>query len=170
MAAERGRAQPKASRPNLSAGYLEPKLLPWSWAVERLIESSNYWIASTRPDGRPHARPVWGVWLDEAVWFSTGGLIGRNLRANPEVSVNLESGDETVILEGRVEITREPALLKRFVEAYNPKYTWSFTPDQVGDLYIARPRLAFAWICDGTGLDGGATFSATATRFEFPGG
>jgi len=28
-------------------------LLPWEWAVERLTESHNYWVATTRPEGRP---------------------------------------------------------------------------------------------------------------------
>ena len=30
-----------------------------------------------RSDGRPHTRPVWGVWLDGAFWFSTGSLADR---------------------------------------------------------------------------------------------
>ncbi|MEI6136703.1 MAG: pyridoxamine 5'-phosphate oxidase family protein [Chloroflexota bacterium] len=34
-------------------------------ALARLRTAMNYWIATTRPDGRPHAAPVWGVWLDD---------------------------------------------------------------------------------------------------------
>jgi hypothetical protein len=32
---------------------------------------------------------------------------------------------------------------------------------------IRRPRVVFAWLCDGSGLDGGASFSQAATRFRF---
>jgi len=34
----------------------------WSWALERLEKSHNYWIATSRPDGRPHLMVVWGIW------------------------------------------------------------------------------------------------------------
>ena len=39
-------------------------LLPWSFALERLEKARNYWVATTRPDGRPHTVPVWGVLVD----------------------------------------------------------------------------------------------------------
>ncbi len=29
----------------------------------------NYWICTTRPDGRPHSIPVWGFWLDGGLYF-----------------------------------------------------------------------------------------------------
>ena len=56
----------------------------WSWAVERLTSSRNYFAATVRPDGRPHSMPVWGVWLDDAFWFNTGGESrkAKNLAAN----------------------------------------------------------------------------------------
>ena len=41
-------------------------LLPWRWAVARLERSHDYWVATVRPDGRPHLTPVWGVWTDDA--------------------------------------------------------------------------------------------------------
>jgi len=42
-------------------------LLPWSFALERLEKARNYWVATTRPDGRPHTVPVWGVLVDGVV-------------------------------------------------------------------------------------------------------
>jgi hypothetical protein len=41
-------------------------LLPWSHAVERLEKAINYWVCIMRPDGRPHAVPVWGMWVEGA--------------------------------------------------------------------------------------------------------
>ena len=64
----------------------------------------SYWVTTTRADGRPHAMPVWGLWLDGALWFSSDpdSVKGRNLAARPDAVVHLESGDEVCILDGRV--------------------------------------------------------------------
>ena len=97
------------SRPGFAPGYgitAEPEgLLPWTWADERLAGARAYWVASTRPDGGPHAAPVWGLWLGDGVYFSTsrGSRKGLNLARDPRCVVHLESGDEVVIVEGRVE-------------------------------------------------------------------
>ena len=89
------------------------ELLPWTWAVEQLTSTRSYWVCTTRPDGRPHAAPVWGVWLDDAVWFSTApsSVKGRNIARDPRVVVHLESGDETVILEGEAKLPTDDAAL-----------------------------------------------------------
>ena len=44
------------------------------------------WVCSTRPDGRPHAMPVWALWIDGALWFSTdpSSYKARNLARSPE--------------------------------------------------------------------------------------
>jgi hypothetical protein len=119
------------------------------------------------PDGRPHSRPVWGVWLDGALYFSTGSRIGTNLRRQPGVSVHLESADQVVILEGTATFRDDASTLEAFVAAYNPKYNWDFTAADVGAVIEVRPRLAFGWLCDPTGLDRGALYNATGTRWSF---
>ncbi|MDQ3363669.1 MAG: pyridoxamine 5'-phosphate oxidase family protein [Actinomycetota bacterium] len=149
-------------------GHLDPVLLPWGWAAQHLAKARNYWIATTRPDGRPHCRPVWGVWLDGAFYFSTGSLAAENLAVNPEITVHLESGSEVVIVEGVAEEVAENALLRRVVDTYNPKYGWELDPDSLpGPFYAVRPRVAFGWVSDPSGLDGGAAFHGTATRWKF---
>ena len=40
--------------------------LPWSDVVEWLTAARNYWVCTTRADGRPHAMPVWGLWMDDS--------------------------------------------------------------------------------------------------------
>ena len=101
------------SRPSMPDGYGVPDtdegLLDWSWAVERLESALNYWFATTRPDGRPHAMPAWAVWLDGGLYFEGSPLTrrARNLAANPAVVVHLESGDEVVILEGEARRGRQ---------------------------------------------------------------
>lgn len=165
---KRGRAIERiADRPKMAAGYLQGGLLPWSWVDARLTRARNYWIATVTAKGRPYSRPVWAIWLDETLYFSTGESgTRRNLDRGTEVSVNLESGDECVILEGRAEVEQDVAHLRRVVGAYTTKYGWPMEP-KIGEWYAIAPRVVFAWISDGTGEDRGVTFSSTATRFRF---
>src|SRR5437660_10815397 len=89
--------------------------LPWSHARERLTGSRNYWICTVRPDGRPHSIPVWGFWLDDALYFGTSKTTrkARNLAHNPAVSVHLESGDDVIILEGTAVEVSDKAIVKK---------------------------------------------------------
>ncbi len=81
-------------------------LLPWSWAVERLRAARNFWVCTVRPDGRPHAMPVWGAWSGEALLFSSAVPSRKmvNLRLNPQVVVTTEEAENPVVIEGRAEI------------------------------------------------------------------
>ena len=166
------RAQPEASRPDLPDGYGVPTsdegMLPWSWAEERLIAAPLYWIGTTRPDGRPHASPIWGAWVDGAFWFegSPETRRGKNLAANPAIVVHLERGEDVVIVEGVAEVVRrpDPALAARVVDAFAAKYLAShgYKPDPAGwdrgGLYAVRPHVVIAW----------GQFPDTATRWRFP--
>jgi len=161
-------AAPVAERPNFPGYGIEQGaegMLDWAWVSERMAASRNYWIGSTRPDGRPHAAPVWGIWLDETLYFGSGpsSVKGRNLRANPAVVVHLESGDDCVIFEGTVEPVVRPdrAWFERFADAYEAKYG-GFRPEypEGEGTYRLRPRVAFAWT--------EKEYPKTATRWRFP--
>lgn len=158
-------ARPKTSRPHMP-GYgisrLKRGLLPWKWAVERLAKARNYFLATTRPGGRPHVMPVWGVWLDGAFWFSTGrqSRKARNLAAIRHCVVCPERGEEAVVLEGEaVEIVDRTAF-RRFAENYYAKYKWKVEPE-MGPVFAVRPRVAFGLI------EAGDKFTTTATRWTF---
>ena len=120
--------------------------LPWAWVEEQCTAARNYWICTTRPDGRPHAMPVWGLWLDDAVVFSTdpASVKARNFTARPDVVVHLESGDDAVIVEGRVE-PMDRSLLPAFLDAYEAKYDHRPTHEQTGGVYVVRPARVLAW-------------------------
>ncbi len=101
--------EPKVSHPYWPDALEKPSgansgLKPWSWALERLEQSHNYWIATSRPDGRPHLMLVWGLWWEDAFWFSTGPRTrkAKNLASNPRCAVGTEKADEAVIVEGIV--------------------------------------------------------------------
>ncbi|MEX1248957.1 MAG: pyridoxamine 5'-phosphate oxidase family protein [Anaerolineales bacterium] len=140
----------KPSRPDMPGyGIVGEKegagLLPWSFAEERMAKARNYWIGTVSPDGRPHAAPVWGLWHASAFYFSTGSHSrkGRNLAAQPAVSVHSESGDEAVMFEGHVEKVSDKALLKALDKAYKGKYG---LPMQVpGIIFQLNAERVFAW-------------------------
>ena len=135
-------------------------LLPWSWATERLGAARTYWICTTRADGRPHAVPVWGLWLKDAFWFSTGrtSAKARNLAQQPAAVIHLESGDETVILEGELE--EATGALETYADAYEAKYAYRpSTVDESNVTYVLRPRAAQTWTETG--------FPRDATRWVF---
>ncbi len=147
------RVTPRQSRPGMGEDYGIDQtkvdgMLSWDWLSERMATSHNYWLGTTYPDGRPHAMPIWGLWLDETFYFSTGrnSRKGRNLAANPEVVIHLESGDEVVVIEGTVEEFDDPALFARFVEEYNTKYSFKPEADPKNLYYRLKPRVAFAWL------------------------
>src|SRR5919202_1909913 len=98
---------------------------------------------SVEADGRPHAMPVWGVWLDCAVWFSThpGSVKGRNIARDPRIVAHLESGDDVAILEGRAEHPAAADKLDRFVDADDSKYGIRIdVGDRAMGIFVLRPR------------------------------
>lgn len=156
-----------AGRPLMPASYgIEPAdkgagLLNWEHVTERLTAARNFWICTTRGDGRPHAMPVWGLWMDDAVYFSTDAMSqkGRNLAARPQVVVHLESGDDVVIIEGRASKVDVPQLLARFVDAYDTKYGYRIDTDNPSfSVFAIEPVVAMAWL--------EADFPGGATRWQ----
>jgi PPOX class probable F420-dependent enzyme len=137
-------------------------LLDWGWATERLTQARNYWVATTHPDGRPHAMPVWGLWFEDVFYFSSSpdSRKARNLDANPAVVVHLESGDDVVIVEGDASRVIDEALLQRLGADYTRKYEFDVSFTGGRPLLAVRPRVAYAWQ--------ERDFPVTATRFTFP--
>ena len=149
-------------------GYVGSGRLTWLWATERLTRARNYWIATTRPDGRPHSRPVWGVWLDGVFYFSTGSLAAQNLTANHGISVHLESGSEVVIIEGLAETVSDVALVELVVNQYNEKYHWNVDPNNLpGPFYAVRPQTAFGWHFEESDINPESSALGNATRWRF---
>jgi nitroimidazol reductase NimA-like FMN-containing flavoprotein (pyridoxamine 5'-phosphate oxidase superfamily) len=146
-------------------GYGVPKsrtgLLSWAWAERRLAGSHNYWLITVRPNGRPHAMPVWGVWVDGAFHFSSGrrSRKTRNLRRNPRCIVCTERAHEAVIVEGVARTVRDPMRLARVARPYGVKYKPWALDTELGPVYTVRPRLVFAM--------SEKRFPTAATRWRF---
>jgi nitroimidazol reductase NimA-like FMN-containing flavoprotein (pyridoxamine 5'-phosphate oxidase superfamily) len=158
-------SEPKASRPRMPGyGIVDANsgkgLLPWSWARERLVNAHNYFLATVRPDGRPHSMPVWGVWVDDCFCFSTGAESqkARNLAANSYCVVSPEDAHDAVVVEGIAELARDATYLEHAAAAYFEKYKWKLEPS-MGPIFVVQPRVAYGLI--------EYEMTATATRWEF---
>lgn len=151
--------QPTRDRPEMPDGYGVDKaeaFVAWEEIEAALRESLHYWLATTRPDGRPHVVPRWGVWLDGSFWYdgSPNTVHVRNLKRKPECVLHLEDGWRATIVEGKSlmsdPITAE--LGERLAEEYARKYAPDYTPspdawsDEIaGGMRRIDPVKVLAW-------------------------
>ncbi len=140
---------PTASRPVFPDGYGAPKSMkgsvPWAWALKRLTDSHNYILTTVRPDGRPHSMIIWGIWLDNAYYFSTGSATqkAKNLAANPNCIVCNENVEEAVIVEGEGRELPAPDIPAPAFDVYLEKYGWELDPKR-GPVFKVIPRKVIA--------------------------
>jgi hypothetical protein len=163
--------EPKRSRPHWPDALQNPTdptagLKPWSWALERLEKSHNYWISTTRPDGRPHLMLIWGIWWQDAFWFSTGPRTrkAKNIAADPHCVLGTEKADEAVILEGVVEEIKDHSIWKQLAQIYNRKYGGDVEPlllSSGGSVFRLKPQVAFAQD------EHAENFTESVTRWRF---
>ena len=77
MATPNQTADPVSEKPDIPKSYgisTDPKdLLPWRWPDEKLQQAKDFWVVTVRPDGRPHAVPVWGAWVDRTFFWDGSG-------------------------------------------------------------------------------------------------
>jgi len=174
------KSQPQADRP-FAPGYgiVGPKdglgLLPWTWVARKMNRCRTFWLATIRPGtlqpgtagsrrtravgARPHVTPVWGVWVDDAFFFSTGrkSRKGQNLAANPFCTVTNDEGAEAVIVEGRARKLVDKAALEGVATAYKKKY--KMDPRAMNEpIFKVEPARVFAFI--------EKSFPKSATRWK----
>jgi nitroimidazol reductase NimA-like FMN-containing flavoprotein (pyridoxamine 5'-phosphate oxidase superfamily) len=162
----KSKSQPKADRP-FAPGYgivgadQGKGLLSWPWVVRKMNGCRTFWLATLHASqAGPHVMPVWGVWLDNAFFFSTGrkSRKGQNLAANPACTITNDDGEEAVIVEGKAREVKDTALLSRVAAAYKKKYKTD--PREIGEpILIVRPSKVFGFI--------EKSFPNSATRWRF---
>jgi hypothetical protein len=163
--------EPFRDRPEMPAGYgvdQADSFVPWEVVEGRLRESLFYWIATTRPDSRPHVVPRWGVWMEGAFWYdgSPETVHVRNLEQNTNAVLHLESGNEVTIVEGESirpdPITGEVGerLAAEYARKYAPQYTPSpeaWSDEIAGGMRRIEPVKIITW----------SEFPKNVTRFTF---
>jgi nitroimidazol reductase NimA-like FMN-containing flavoprotein (pyridoxamine 5'-phosphate oxidase superfamily) len=147
----------------------------WAEARRRLTEGQWYWLATVRPDGRPHVVPVLAVWLSSALYFVAGEATrkAKNLARDSHCVITLATADAHLVVEGEAAKVRDETKLQRVAAVYASKYQWrvtvrdgAFDADYGAptagpppyEVYEVTPRKAF-----GFGTD--ETFSPTRWRF-----
>src|SRR4051812_6284864 len=94
-------------------------ITPWAQIRNSLAEAGTTWLATVRPDGRPHVVPVGALWLDGAYYVTTGqGTIkGNNLAHNPQCVITLASRGFDLVFEGAAAQVSDIAQLERIARA-----------------------------------------------------
>ena len=155
---------PRVEKPTIPPDYGNPtERLTWEEVEERLKTAPVYWLASTRPDGRPHVIPRDGVWIDGALYYggSPQTVHYKNISKNPQVVAHVGDGMEAFMVEGVVETempSEEKARLiaDKSFEKY-PQYGEMDPSMYMGGVSRLRPRRVLAW----------KTLFKDATRFVF---
>ena len=98
--------------------------IPWARARERFEEdagiSPTHWLATVRPDGRPHVMPVWTVWVDGAFYFVAGvtSRQRKNLAQHAHCVIAVESSGLDLVVEGEATKVSDDTRLQRIARAY----------------------------------------------------
>jgi PPOX class probable F420-dependent enzyme len=95
-------------------------------AAQRVETELIVWLTTVSRDGQPQSSPIWFLWEDGEIMLFSRADTPRpaNIRANPRVSINLNSnadGGDVVTLEGDARIVA-PELSAATEAAYKAKY------------------------------------------------
>ena len=177
--------EPKAER-NLD-GYGAP-LIPWTKVRERLEQGLSQgpgsggpgrhtcWLATVRPDGRPHVMPLGVLWVNGALYFNAGETTrkAQNLAHNPHCVLTVATYDFDLVVEGKAVKVTDQAKAQRIAEVYRSQgwqvsvregevsLTAEYSAPSAGpppwDVYEVTPETVFA-------LGTAEPYGATSWRF-----
>jgi hypothetical protein len=114
---------PQAQTPMIGG---QAETTAWATALERLehpAPGQNHWIATVRPDGRPHLMPIIAFWIDGGFHFLAGTSTqkGRNLAADDRCVIgtaNLTMPSMDLIVEGRARPVTDQATVARLAREF----------------------------------------------------
>jgi len=106
---------------NLDIYGSEP--LPWSRVQQQLEknqEKASYFLATTRPDGRPHLAGVGARWEDGKFYIVSGPETrkSKNLAQNPNCSLAVSLVDVDLVVDGTATKVIDPQTVVRVVANY----------------------------------------------------
>ena len=109
---------------------------------ELLSKEEICYIATSRPDGRPHVMPIWFIYHEGRIWFETDitTVKFKNIQHNNCVMI-VFGGKSTYIVEGSVKWRKESELGFPIRKMYWEKYG-----EAMDDSYITEKTLLFELI------------------------
>ena len=162
---------------NLADLYkLDP--IPWKVALDALesadAQKHTPFLATTRPDGRPHVAGVGALWDDGRVYVVSGPQTrkSRNLAKNPNCAVSMSLPGIDLVIEGKAAKVTDDATLQRLAKRYGDQgwpakvkdgaFTYDYSAPSAGpppwDLYEITPKTVFGVM---------STEPGGATRWRF---
>ena len=153
--------------------------IPWSRPLAELEKfeagpGNSLWLATTRPDGRPHVAGVGAIWLDGNFYFTSGAGTrkSRNLAENPNCVISIGLPGIDLVVEGTAARVTDDATLQRLAAEYKAQgweptvkdgaFTAAFSAPSAGpppwDVYVVTLTTAF-------GVATAEPFGATRWRF-----
>ena len=163
---------------NLADLYGLPPI-PWSRALEALESgqqrNETSFLATARPDGRPHVAGVGAVWDGGKVYFVSGAGTrkSRNVAQNPNCTIAMSLTGIDLVFEGVAERVTDDETLHRLAKRYadggwpakveDGAFTYDYSAPSAGpppwDLYAITPTTVFGVLAAEPG-------GATRWRFE----
>lgn len=148
---------------------------PWSRAASLLESADTYWLATVRPDGRPHVVPILAVWVDGTLLFvaSDTSRKAADLARDSRCTITTHGNGLDLVVDGDAAKVTDEALIQRVADAYASKYDWHVTvrnrafhaegAPTAGPppyfVYTVTPSTTFGFPSDGM---------LTPTRWRFP--
>lgn len=174
---------------NLADLYDLPPI-PWSRALEALEsqipQRQTTFLATTRPDGRPHMAGVGALWQDGKVYVVSGPGTrkSQNLAANPTCAISMTWEGIDLVIEGTAERVTDEATLQRLADRYGREgwparvedqaFTYDYSAPSAGPppwyLYEITPSTVYGVLSEAPGgatrwrMDGSEESPATAPR------
>jgi len=157
-------------------GYGHPPL-SWSRAHKALSEPPadlTHWLATVRPDGRPHVAGVGALYMDGDMYFTSGpgARKARNLAANPACTISAHLDGIDLVLEGEAARVTDTPTLERAAARYRKggwpcavegdALTAPFSAPSAGPAPWHLYRLTFHTVF---GVAGAEPYGATRWRF-----
>lgn len=132
----------------------------------------THWLATVRPDGRPHVTAVGAAWSDGTFYFTSGDGTrkAKNLAENPRCVITTAAQGIDLVVEGQARKVSDQATLERLAAVYAsagwapeardgafyheysapsagppPWYLYEFTPETVFGVATEEPYGATRW-------------------------
>lgn len=115
----------------------ENTVAEWLDAQAQFQQATKYWLTTINPNGKPHVMPIFSIWLDDCVYFTSNpdAQKAKNIAQNPHCVITADGKTLDVIIEGEVQRVTDKDTLEKVRQRYADKYNWPITVD--GDAYTA---------------------------------
>ena len=116
--------------------------IPWSrphdlLAATPFSEGTSFFLATVRPDGRPHSAAIGAAWYEGDLYFQCGPETrkARNIAANPACTLSASLPGIDLVVEGEARRVADEQTLEAIADVYRES-GWPVQVD--GDAFTAE--------------------------------